>query len=43
MSDPAENYIVRLYYSNFAFFALIATGADAALVLSFLYGRYPIL
>ena len=41
MSDPSENYLVRLYYSNFAFFAFIATGADTALILSFLYGSYP--
>ena len=42
MNDPSENCLVRLYYSNFAFFALIATGADTALILSFLYGRFPL-
>jgi hypothetical protein len=39
MSDPNENWLVRMYYSNFAFFAMHAAGADTGLVLAFLYGR----
>ena len=41
MTDPGENFLVRFYYSNFPFFALIATGADTGLILVFLYGRCP--
>jgi hypothetical protein len=41
MEDPNENFVVRFYYTNFPFFALIATGADTGLILVFLYGRCP--
>jgi chromate transport protein ChrA len=41
MDDPGENFLVQLYYTNFAFFAFIATGADTGLILAFLYGRFP--
>jgi hypothetical protein len=41
MDDEKENFLVRYYYTNFPFFALIATGADTGLILAFLYGRAP--
>jgi hypothetical protein len=41
MDDPEENLLVQLYYTNFPFFAFIATGADTGLILAFLYGRCP--
>ena len=41
MDDQRENFLVRFYYTNFPFFALIATGADTGLILIFLYGRAP--
>ena len=41
MDDEKENLLVRFYYTNFPFFALIATGADTGLILAFLYGRAP--
>jgi hypothetical protein len=41
MDDEQENILVRFYYTNFPFFALIAAGADTGLILAFLYGRVP--
>jgi phosphatidylglycerophosphate synthase len=41
MNDEKENILVRFYYTNFPFFALIAAGADMGLILVFLYGRAP--
>ena len=41
MADSNENYLVRLYYTNFKVFAVTATGSDTALIVFFLYGRYP--
>ena len=41
MSDPNENWLVKLYYGNKFFFVLMACGADNGLVLSFVNGRSP--
>ena len=40
MSDPNENWLVKLYYGNKFFFVLLACGADNGLVLAFVNGRY---
>jgi len=41
MSDPNENWLVKLYYTNFIFFAIIAAGADSGLVWTYIWARYP--
>lgn len=41
MTDSNENYLVRLYYTNFLVFGITATGSDTALVLFLIYGRCP--
>lgn len=43
MNDPKENFLVRFYYTNFPFFALIASGADTGLILGFLFRRVHVL
>jgi hypothetical protein len=40
MSDPDENFLVKLYYGNKFFFVLLACGADNGLVIAFVNGRY---
>ena len=40
MSDPDENWLVKLYYGNKFFFVLMACGADNGLVIAFVNGRY---
>ena len=40
MSDPNENWLVKLYYGNKVFFVTMAFGADNGLVIAFLSGRY---
>ena len=40
MSDPNENWLVKLYYGNKVFFVIMAFGADNGLVIAFLNGRY---
>ena len=40
MSDPNENFLVKLYYGNKFFFVLLACGADNGLVIAFVNGRY---
>lgn len=40
MSDPNENWLVKMYYGNKPFFVLMACGADNGLVISFVNGRY---
>ena len=39
MKDPNENFLVKLYYTNFAFFATLAIGADTALVYGVWFGN----
>ena len=39
MSDPNENWLVKLYYGNKFFFVLMACGADNGLVIAFINGR----
>jgi hypothetical protein len=39
MKDPNENFLVKLYYTNFAFFATLAIGADTALVYGVCFGN----
>lgn len=41
MTDPNENPLVRLYYTNKIVFVTLAFGADVGLVIAFIYGRYP--
>ena len=40
MSDPNENWLVKLYYGNKVFFVIMACGADNGLVFAFFNGRY---
>ena len=39
MSDPNENWLVKLYYGNKFFFILLACGADNGLVIAFINGK----
>jgi hypothetical protein len=43
MKDPNENFLVRLYYTNFAFFATLAIGADTALIYGVSFGNIKFL
>ena len=38
VSDPNENWIVKLYYGNKVFFVIMACGADNGLVFAFFNG-----
>ena len=41
--DESTHFLVRLYYTYFVFFAIVAAGNDAAICLSYIYGIYPCL